>query len=536
MLDENSPRILDAPARSAGVLRACVDQGWIHWRLHPLDLMRSRRPRREAERVYGCRMANSSLLTVFGEPPEARFRVSSLVVSLLLHAGFFGLLTLRLFETHRLLERFPSERFAVRFVEFHSTERQIPAPGSGADRALAVHEPGSAGGAAAAPAVTRLTPSRMPASQTLIQPDIQPRVTISETTPIPLVVVWTGDKPVVKRLVPANPQTASISAVQPSLDAPIKEDDIADLKLASSALVTRGPAAKPSTTSPIVVSGTEELKKVPETTSTSADPPTPGRVISLSDVRVAEGIVAIPVANQTAKASPGLLIPGQLQKPARAGDGKAEAQGAAAGKSAGEGSGKADEASGKQGDAAGSNAGAATASGALSQRSSVVSGPGAPSGAQPAAVRISLPRDGQFGVVVFGSSVAEQYPETAEMWSGRMASTVYLHVGLARNWILQYALPRLVEAQGGERIDAPWPYEIVRPTLDPGDVNSDAVILHGFVNKDGRFDKLEVVFPAKLAQAPGWIAALNQWQFRPARQAGQAVPVEVLVIVPDQPE
>jgi hypothetical protein len=147
-----------------------------------------------------------------------------------------------------------------------------------------------------------------------------------------------------------------------------------------------------------------------------------------------------------------------------------------------------------------------------------------------------LPKDGQFGVIVVGSSVADKYPETAEMWSGRMASTVYLHVGLPKSWILQYALPRLAEAAGGGHIDAPWPFEIARPTLDPADVDADAVILHGYVDKEGHFEKLEAVFPAQLAQAPTWVGVLDQWKFRPAKQNGQPVAVEVLLIIPDQSE
>jgi len=54
---------------------------------------------------------------------------------------------------------------------------------------------------------------------------------------------------------------------------------------------------------------------------------------------------------------------------------------------------------------------------------------------------ITLPKDGKFGVVVVGSSLAEEFPETVHLWTGRMAYTVYLRVGVGKNWILQYSLP-----------------------------------------------------------------------------------------------
>jgi hypothetical protein len=153
--------------------------------------------------------------------------------------------------------------------------------------------------------------------------------------------------------------------------------------------------------------------------------------------------------------------------------------------------------------------------------------------------RITLPKDGQFGVVVVGSSLAEEYPETVEIWKGRLVYTVYLHVGLGKSWILQYSLPHAEEAAvaaSTTRPEAPWPYDILRPDLLPGDFNSDAVMVHGFINLTGVFERLAVVFPSDFAQAKFLLGALKQWHFRPARQAGQLAAVEVLLIIPEQPE
>jgi hypothetical protein len=50
---------------------------------------------------------------------------------------------------------------------------------------------------------------------------------------------------------------------------------------------------------------------------------------------------------------------------------------------------------------------------------------------------IALPKNGKFGVVIVGSEPVEEYPEAHAAWAGRLAYSVYLHVGLAKNWILQ---------------------------------------------------------------------------------------------------
>jgi hypothetical protein len=139
--------------------------------------------------------------------------------------------------------------------------------------------------------------------------------------------------------------------------------------------------------------------------------------------------------------------------------------------------------------------------------------------------------------VVVGSSLEEKYPETADLWSGRLAYTVYLHLGVAKSWILQYTVPRSsndTETSNINHLDAPWPYNIVRPNLAPDSINADAVMVHGFVNKAGRFEELAIVFPPELRQAKFVLAALAQWQFRPAAQNGQVTKVEVLLIIPDQ--
>jgi hypothetical protein len=138
--------------------------------------------------------------------------------------------------------------------------------------------------------------------------------------------------------------------------------------------------------------------------------------------------------------------------------------------------------------------------------------------------------------VVVGSSLADKYPETVGIWNGRPVYTVYLRVGAGKSWILQYSIPPSAGTDNSARPDAPWPYDIVRPHFEPDDFNSDALMVHGFVTASGRFERLALVFPEDFAKAKFLLSALQQWEFRPARQNGQVAQVEVLLIIPEEIE
>jgi hypothetical protein len=153
------------------------------------------------------------------------------------------------------------------------------------------------------------------------------------------------------------------------------------------------------------------------------------------------------------------------------------------------------------------------------------------------AERIQLPPDGRFGVVVVGSSLAERYPEALQIWSDRVAYTAYLHVGTPKAWILQYAQLRASDAAAGggvDHLDAPWPYDIVRPNLLARDVNGDALMVHGVLNETGHLEQLAVAFPQGYPHASFVLNSLSKWQFRPARQGGHPTAVEVLLIIPEE--
>jgi hypothetical protein len=148
--------------------------------------------------------------------------------------------------------------------------------------------------------------------------------------------------------------------------------------------------------------------------------------------------------------------------------------------------------------------------------------------------RITQPEDGKFGVVVTGSSASDLYPDSAGVLSGRVVYTVYVRVGLHKNWILQYCLPKGSE-QGGAAVDAPWPLLILRPDQFSA-LDFDYVLVHGIINSKGRFEQLALVYPNELSEQEKLLGALGQWNFRPASRDGQAVAVEALLVIPRQEE
>jgi hypothetical protein len=450
----------------------------------------------------------------------------------MVHICACGLLYLGLKQPHTVDSRSVTQRFAVRIMELHKPEPKLQRPvehvlvDPGQQPSTHQVAPGASQETAAAQRIPlNFTPQKQ-AHQTLIQPEAPPDLTIPQEVPLPQVVMWSSRDITVKKIVqPTAPSVAAIN-VRPSLDPPNQEVRIADLKISSTPFETKAPVLPPSKTSPVVVKGPEPTQQIPETASKGSGKPTPASIISLSNVQLQEGNAVLPMINEVAPTPfSGSLTPGQPKSQSPVGHGNAEGKqnNGGTGHTTGDQPGKAAvAASGSGGE------GGATGQGGV--EASVTTG-----ASQPTVVHITQPKDGKFGVVVVGSSVAEDYPETLNLWRGRLAYTVYLHVGVARNWILQYSLPRSQTVQTDTRPDAPWPYDMTRPSID-ADSNADAIMVHGFVNAAGHFEQLAIIFPAELAEAKFLIHTLQQWQFRPAMQNGQATPVEILIIIPDQTE
>lgn len=453
---------------------------------------------------------SATTISLFSETRLARRGPSSVALSALFHGAAFALLSLGVMLTPPIIERQHPDHYIMRLLTMQSPEER--ARQAAADAAKYPTDQPDArklppgGKDAAQPAQSQLEKL---VKQTLVQPNVPPDVKLPDNMPIPQVVVWQKPKVVLKEIVPDPPKLPAAATAKPSIDVPNEEVALSDVRISSTPFVTESLPLIPSTTSPVVSHAPDVNNKILETASKPADHPAPAQVISLSDTKMPNGTTALPFANQTASSANADSLNVGSSKNTSHGSGNlaSNTNGAGTGVSA---SGQGNKAATASTQSSGSSTGTTT--------------------------HIRPPKDGHYGMVVVDASLEEMYPETAGAWGNRIAYTVYLHVGASKNWILQYSVPRGEEAATGGKTappDAPWATDIVRPNLEAGEINADALLVHGFINEDGHFEKLSIVFPPQFPRAKFVLDALNQWQFRPAQQFGLAIKVEVLLIVPE---
>jgi hypothetical protein len=491
-------------------------------------------------------MDRSRTISLFAEVPAARRGPSGFLVSTLVHVAVMGLGYVYMKQAVRVQDLIANQRYNVRLINVESPQlRRMRSGGGGGGTpelpAAVMHAAGPAG--QASPLIHEVErPVR--AAQTLIQPDLPPNLLLTKQVPLPQVLIWSSGHTPAVTITPPPPLPVNAPIAHPSLETPNEQLRIAELKISASTFGASTLALPPSTTAPMVVRRAQQPMQMPAIASTSVGTATPARVISLSDVQLERGTIALPALNALGSAD-GLDDPtaekGQAGSSGK-GTGKQNASATGSGSgdrgndasSAGDNGQRAAAGGGGQG---GANGGVGHGAMNVGTSGSADGGIGGAGTADTASVtEIRQPIDGQFSAVVVGSSLAERYPETMELWAGRLAYTVYLHMGVQKNWILQYAATREAASAGGDETQphAPWPYLMERPHLAPGDFNSDAVMVHGVLNTSGHFEALAVVFPSDFSQAQFVLSALRQWRFRPARQDGRIIAVEVLLIIPEE--
>lgn len=498
-----------------------------------------------------------STATLFVEAPPVSRGLPAFLVSLLLHGAVISVLVLGFHSPRRRSIGIIPGRYTVRLIELQrpqirqSLAAPAPAKTSAPSRSrLGAGESRLGAREGAGPTVTHRR-FELPVSakfsrgrQTLVQLDAPPKL-VMNTIAVPDVLLWAQKvMPAPRRkLVPPPPRDVPKPArtllAPPTLALPNQEINVADMRF-SQLPSTRVPKlpVPPATTTPIKIEGPEESAQLPQTVSTSSSEESAAHVISISSLPLrADSLVILPPANQVA------LSGNQQGQGSGQGVGAGEATGAT---TTGTATADARQTGAAVGGSAASADGAGTAVPALASGTGAGATGSAGFGsagdglAMEAVHRITRPKDGKFSVVVIGSSAAEAYPDSVGLMTGKVVYTVYLKVGSRKSWILQYCLPGPVEqtlsAKGSATpLDAPWPFLIFRPDVATNS-GVDALMLHGLVNTEGRFEKLALVLPATFPGKDLLLSSLRQWEFRPAKRDQQPITVEVLLIIPGETE
>jgi hypothetical protein len=478
-------------------------------------------------------MRPSYPISLFSAPPKRDSGPSGFVVSIVVHSCVFGMLFLGMRHV-TVVQKIPNRKYMVHLLDMQESEASVhyyPPPNIDRARQQAARHAISAGGkegiskSMQLPRLSQNFETPKPAPQTLIQPEVPPDQHILPQIPIPQAMVWTAGQITHPKIIPPVPKQTGAIPAKPSLNKPNQELNPTEMPLTSMPFETMAPMPIPGTTSPVKLNGPQPAKQLPQTASRDTGPVTPARVISLSDKKLEVGTAALPVVNEIAEAdASGSPSQGQAGGASRNGNDATDSRqnGTGAGRGAGN---SGDNAAGFTvigGDSGGSEDGPGA------DLSSDSSGANPTSGAEDPPEHIVLPKGGQYGMVVVGASPEEDYPETANLWTGRLVYSVYLQTDTDQNWILQYALMRQTGADDPSRPDAPWPYDMMRPNL----AYKDVVLVHGFVNTSGRFEQLSVAYPPGFAEAEMLLHALKRWEFRPAMNQGQPATVEILLIIP----
>jgi len=437
-------------------------------------------------------------------------------------------------------------------------EMEIPPPSKPAlsrkgseDRLESATEPPPAANASPinAPVIVR-RPLVIPAvarpprdQQIVLQPPDE--LTNTSTQRTPPILSWVSRLPDVPRIKPrlfvtpgrrAVPQPPPELAAPPKLDAPNQEYAHSTLNIA-----TAPPKPQPALPAPPAATAPVRAFKPPAET----DRPHDGSYTLIEGDPVALVVLssAPPPLDRLVPIPPGIsMAPASLEANKRdghAGTGEgANGRGAPNRSSSGSGVRPGDsQRGGGNGASTASRSGTSTRKGEATTALSLDIGTGSNTLANnraPASAKVSA-----FDVVVVQSSNADPLVQSAGLLKGKPVYSVYLNVGTAKAWILQYCLS--VEGQGPPAngavqrgdlsvIAPPYPLTTGISELELG-TRPHYTLIHGFLSATGKFRDLTLVGRAN-PQMTRLLHAIENWEFRPATKDQHPVEVEALLTVP----
>lgn len=495
----------------------------------------------------------TSIVTLFSEQKIARAGSPSMVASVFAHLAASGMLfVLMKVAVPHIVHVSPQSFSVVRLLNYDPSQSEAISGSEGLQYSANNTAAKKSAGGVARPQRRVLPPNpKIKAGpETILQAHAN-HVPPPKHSVIPTVLLTAAHPKITQQIFTPPPRPNPSAPTPHMLTLPNAEVHVADIMLSSIQFTSPDFPIPASTTVPYKLDHPTDDAQIVQTTSPTQHAPSPTRLLAISDLQIVKGNIAIPqTENEVQKtATQGSMTSGrQFKTPGTANTAKMGKSVAPAPKS-GTGSneqlasnsnansdmpleGTPGRANSSRSSSAGMH-GLATATG--QQPTTSLSGDGA--GNQISFTPIAKAKTGQFGAVIMGNSTEQNFPETADLWTGRNAYTVYINVDTSTNWILQYSLPAsAAPANQQAPIGAPYPYEILRPNFPPSELNADALLVHGYINTAGKLIHATVEYPPGFGLAKKVLHALEGWQFRPATLNGKAVTVEVLFIIPNQPD
>ncbi len=132
-------------------------------------------------------------------------------------------------------------------------------------------------------------------------------------------------------------------------------------------------------------------------------------------------------------------------------------------------------------------------------------------------------------------------PGSSGLLKGKPVYSVYVSVGVGKEWVLQYCLPADDAAKPAQTVvvqigpvpplAAPYAFSILRPIIRFR-AGARYAFIHGFVTASGRLERLTQVGEPIIENIDAVLENLQEWVFRPASKDGQPAVVEVLLCIP----
>ncbi len=493
---------------------------------------------------------SSRVVTLFTDQKIGQKGSPSMFASIAAHFLTVGLLfVLMKIGVPHVVNKVPPEFSVVRVLTYNPPRQKAKAGSHGLH--YHSHSERAKKSAAGAPhpqqRVLPPNPKIKTGAQTILQAHAN-KIPPPKNPVIPTVLLTAAHPKITHKIFTPRPHKNPAAPEPQLLTLPNAQIHVADIRLTATHFTTPHFMLPPSTTVPYQLKDPTPDAQIIETSSPTNHPPSPTRLLAISDLHSVKGTIAIPqTANEIQQTSAkGSASPGEEQF--TPGTGLGTRKGLSLIPAALNSSGLTGQQAGAAADDNGTRSsqemmkdlarnmapegsgGLTTASG--HQVTQALAGIG--SGTHITFTHLFKPETGHFGAVLMGDSPEADFPETADLWKGRNAYTVYINVGRSTSWILQYSLPKTATAaQLAAKLDAPYPYNMLRPNFAPTALNADDLLIHGFISAKGKLVDLTVDFPPNFSLAKKILKALSHWRFRPAMLNGAATRVEVLLIIPN---